>query len=119
MVAVHHLFHRALAAACGNRLLELLADPLQDLSNAMRLPDNLHREDWIRVDADHRAIFDAVVRSDPRAAEQATSAHLDNLGRILDRTPVSAPVRMSAPVTVGAAVIAGAAATAGGDACAD
>jgi GntR family transcriptional regulator, transcriptional repressor for pyruvate dehydrogenase complex len=85
MVAVHHLFHRALAAACGNPLLELLAHPLQGLSNAMRLPENLGRDDWIRVDADHRAIFDAVLRRDSPAAERAAAAHLEYLGTILDR----------------------------------
>jgi DNA-binding FadR family transcriptional regulator len=92
MVAVHHLFHRALAAACGNPLLELIAHPLQAVSNAMRLPDTLDRDNWVRVDADHRIIFDAVLRRDPAAAEAAAAAHLRYLGAIMPREPLTATV---------------------------
>jgi DNA-binding FadR family transcriptional regulator len=90
MVAVHHRFHHALVAACGNPLLELIAHPLQAVSNAMRLPETLDRENWTRVDADHRAIFEAVFRRDPGAAEAAAAAHLEYLGAIMPREAIAA-----------------------------
>jgi DNA-binding FadR family transcriptional regulator len=92
MVAVHHLFHRALAAACGNPLLELIAHPLQAVSHALRLPETLDRDNWIRVDADHRAIFDAVSRRDQGLAEAAAAAHLVYLGAVTPREPLTSPV---------------------------
>jgi GntR family transcriptional repressor for pyruvate dehydrogenase complex len=85
MVAVHHRFHRELAAACGNPLLELIAHPLQSLSNAVRLPETRGRDEWARVDADHRAILDAVVRGDGAAAAAASASHLGHLRAFLDR----------------------------------
>lgn len=95
MVAVHPEFHRTLAVACGNPLLELIAHPLMAVSNAMRLADDLDRSDWVRVDQDHRAIVDAVQRRDPAAAEAAAADHLRYLGAILDRPAGTPP----APIT--------------------
>ncbi len=79
MISVHPRFHTALAAACGNPVLELIALPLQAVSNLLLLADELDRAGWTRVDADHRAIVAAIERQDPAAAEVAAARHLDFL----------------------------------------
>ena len=79
MTALHPAFHTALITACGNPVLELVTTPLHQVVNIRELVADLGREFWVRVDADHRAIFDAVCASDASAAEDAVERHLDHL----------------------------------------
>jgi DNA-binding GntR family transcriptional regulator len=79
MVTLHPAFHGAVLAACENPLLELVSAPLHAVVNIRALVAHLGRDFWIRVDADHRAILDAIEARDAQAAEGAAARHLDHL----------------------------------------
>jgi GntR family transcriptional repressor for pyruvate dehydrogenase complex len=79
MCTLHPQFHQAVLAACGNPLLELISTPLHAIVNIRELVADLGREFWIQVDADHRAILDAVTAGDAPAAEAAAARHLAHL----------------------------------------
>jgi len=79
MVERHPVFHRALLAACANPVLELISAPLHAVVNIRELVAGLGRDFWVRVDADHREILDAVTERDTEAAETAATKHLDHL----------------------------------------
>jgi GntR family transcriptional regulator, transcriptional repressor for pyruvate dehydrogenase complex len=79
MWALHPVFHRALIAASANPVMELISAPLYAVVNIRELVAGLGRDFWIRVDADHREIFDAVAARDTVAAEAAAVKHLDHL----------------------------------------
>ena len=73
-------FHRLLFAATQNRALEALANANYDrllayrrkqLGNAHRAPQSF---------AEHSAVLDAVVKGDPKAAEQAMRSHSGEVG---------------------------------------
>jgi DNA-binding GntR family transcriptional regulator len=59
--------------------MELISAPLHAVVNIRELVAGLGRDFWIRVDADHREILDAVAARDTAAAEAAASKHLDHL----------------------------------------
>jgi DNA-binding FadR family transcriptional regulator len=79
MVERHPVFHRALLAACANPVLELISAPLHAVVNIRELVAGLGQDFWVRVDADHREILDAVTARDAEAAETAATKHLDHL----------------------------------------
>ncbi len=79
MCSLHPVFHRALLAACANPVMELISTPLHAVVNIPELIAGLDRDFWIRVDADHREILDAVTARDVAAAEAAAVKHLDHL----------------------------------------
>jgi DNA-binding FadR family transcriptional regulator len=94
-------FHRAIAAATGNSVLEPLVDglfqqvfsPLFDtMSRHVGLPSNLSM-----TVADHSAIFDALRRRDGAAARHAMHSHLRHVEEILMRVADLASARPDAP----------------------
>jgi DNA-binding FadR family transcriptional regulator len=77
-------FHRALLAATHNELLERMEVVIESgLAHRDRIVHSSpHSEDPVPA---HRAVLDAVRDRDPRAAEAAMRALLDQAGRDLDR----------------------------------
>jgi DNA-binding GntR family transcriptional regulator len=73
----HPAFHTALVAACGNPVLELVTTPLFRVGNIREVLSGFSTEFWVQIDADHRAIFEAVTAGRRRAAEAAAARHLD------------------------------------------
>jgi GntR family transcriptional regulator, transcriptional repressor for pyruvate dehydrogenase complex len=81
MMGQHRAFHGAIAAASGNPLLELVTLPLHALAEGRELAENLGRDFWTGVDADHREIIAAVRAGQPVEAEAAAEAHLAQVRR--------------------------------------
>lgn len=80
-------FHVALARASGNPLMELIVPPLGSILHERELRARMFDRDFlVRLDADHREIFDAVERSDAKAAEDAARRHLAYVRQELTRT---------------------------------
>jgi len=75
MIAQHPRFHELVATASCNPLLDLISRPLLAVANASELLSECGRDMWIRIDADHREIFAAIVDGDPAAAEAAAARH--------------------------------------------
>ncbi|WP_210593432.1 FadR/GntR family transcriptional regulator [Streptomyces sp. GESEQ-35] len=77
-------FHRALLAATHNELLERMEMVIEPgLAHRDRIVhSHPHSQDPVPA---HRAVLDAVRDQDPRAAEKAMRALLDQAGRDLDR----------------------------------
>jgi len=102
MLAAHRAFHMAIAAASGNPLLELVTLPLHAVTDDVRMVEDLGREFWVRVDAEHRQILAAVTAGQPEEARAAAEAHLLQVRRALrveTANPVvgeAAPARMTA-----------------------
>lgn len=84
MAAIHATFHEAMADACSNPLLALIAKPLHRVPNAREVLARFGRDFWIQVDADHRDILAAVTAREPAMAEVATSRHIENLRAAFD-----------------------------------
>jgi GntR family transcriptional repressor for pyruvate dehydrogenase complex len=79
MVTANSMFHTVIAEACGNPVLELLTKPLHSVGNARQLLETRGREFWIQLDADHRAIFEAIVARSASGARAAAERHVANL----------------------------------------
>ena len=79
MCAKHPAFHTALVAACRNPVLELVTAPLFRVGNIREVLSGFSTEFWIQIDADHRAIFQAVRAGDAVGARVAASSHLDHI----------------------------------------
>ncbi|WP_327000087.1 FCD domain-containing protein [Dactylosporangium sp. NBC_01737] len=77
-VAAHAQFHRAVAAASGNGLLCVVARPLYQVT-----PDQLRHPPspamWQRIDADHRAMLQAIGDRAPDRAMALAADHVDRL----------------------------------------
>jgi GntR family transcriptional regulator, transcriptional repressor for pyruvate dehydrogenase complex len=75
-------FHTAVLDGCGNTLVCIAAQPvfsvLQTRLRRERMPDSFAR----RLDDDHRAILDAIERSDSDAAGEEMRKHIEYLSRI-------------------------------------
>jgi DNA-binding FadR family transcriptional regulator len=75
-------FHRAVAAASGNPLMVLVLDSLVELLQGVRRRSYRGRKKrGIGLDgvvADHKAVLQAILKSDPDAAAKAMSKHLGN-----------------------------------------
>jgi GntR family transcriptional repressor for pyruvate dehydrogenase complex len=80
-VALDDDFHRALAQATHNPLLEVLAESIGTIMHAVRL--KVHQFTLIYATAipDHWEILTAVAERDPKAAADAMQRHLDNARR--------------------------------------
>ena len=79
-------FHLAVAGATQNRyLVRSMEDIRLQLNDALSLlPES---ETWHRrISGEHEAIFDAIEKRDPRAAEKATLVHVDNSDRSVRAT---------------------------------
>ena len=74
-------FHALLSEACGNPLMGLLVDPInQCLRASYRVPDAYldHTDETIR---EHQAILDAVAAKDAQKARAAALVHLERVRR--------------------------------------
>jgi len=73
-------FHRVLAEATGNpqfiRLLEFLEQYLHEAMRVTRGHEAAHSNFTAQVEAEHRAIFEAVAARDPQAARRAAVRHM-------------------------------------------
>jgi DNA-binding FadR family transcriptional regulator len=87
MLAAHRAFHAAIAAASGNALLELVTLPLHAVTDDLRMVEDLGREFWVRVDAEHRQILAAVTAGEVEQARTAAEAHLNQVRRTLRVAP--------------------------------
>jgi GntR family transcriptional repressor for pyruvate dehydrogenase complex len=83
MLLAHRAFHVAIAAASGNPLLELVTLPLHAMADDREAVENLGREFWIRVDAEHRQILAAVTAGHTEEAQAAAESHLGQVRRAL------------------------------------
>lgn len=72
-------FHRAVVAASGNALLEVVCRPIFGVLRSRFPRDDAHRDFWTEVDADHRRIADAIAGRDGAAAAAAMADHLARL----------------------------------------
>jgi GntR family transcriptional repressor for pyruvate dehydrogenase complex len=67
LVSAHRTFHLVVATATGNPLYELITAPLYAPANELAVGDCAPAGFWQQVDADHRAILQAISASDPAA----------------------------------------------------
>jgi GntR family transcriptional regulator, transcriptional repressor for pyruvate dehydrogenase complex len=88
-------FHQAVVEASGNRILidlfRQLGEPIaftMSLARAMSLGHPVERQEIVL--AEHRAILEAIARSDPEAARTLMRAHIDYARRRLLGDPVRA-----------------------------
>lgn len=89
MIVMHGLFHRAIAAATGNPLYEVISRPLYELTQSRELAANLRRERWTEYDADHREILGCIRDRNALAAGDAARRHMERIRTgYLDR-PIS------------------------------
>jgi GntR family transcriptional regulator, transcriptional repressor for pyruvate dehydrogenase complex len=79
MLAARRRFHTALAAASGNPLIQLIAEPLYAVVGEYALMRAAPGEFWCRVAEEHRAIVEAIASAEPGAARAAAAAHLYHL----------------------------------------
>lgn len=70
-------FHISIAEASGNPLLVKLIEDLRNVLEAHSLAVAAAPNRRVGAAAEHRAIFDAIVRGDPEAAATAMASHLD------------------------------------------
>jgi DNA-binding FadR family transcriptional regulator len=88
MLAAHRAFHAALASASGNPLLALVSRPLYEIANERTLAEAAPPGFWADVDAEHRAILEAIERRDPSAARLAAAHHVAHLRRVFATEPI-------------------------------
>ena len=74
-------FHDHILQAAGNPFLFTVYEPLRGLLERGRAETSASREVRERAMGHHRAILDAIAAGDPRAAERAMSAHMDQTAR--------------------------------------
>ncbi|SDX96467.1 transcriptional regulator, GntR family [Micromonospora pattaloongensis] len=90
MLEAQRAFHRALSAATGNPLYELLTRPLYQLSNEWEIGAVAPLSFWQRVDAEHREILRCVNVRDSAGAARAARAHvafIDETQALLEEAP--------------------------------
>jgi GntR family transcriptional repressor for pyruvate dehydrogenase complex len=102
MLAAHHAFHTAIAAACANPMLELVTLPLHAAVDRSMI-DPLERDFWIRVDADHREILAAVTAQRPDDAQAAAEEHMREVHRVFIGSAATPEVETAAVSAVGGA----------------
>lgn len=72
-------FHRGMAAATGNRMIEIQMEGMrpvqQEVSELFSRRSNRTEADWRATVARHRAIYDAIAGGHEREAERAIVAH--------------------------------------------
>ena len=97
-------FHRAIIDAAGNplfnQILEFLDARMRHFVRTARA-NSRHRGLAEQVQAEHRAMLDAIAASDPEAARAAAEQHLANalerLGLAAERRPARAPGKAKFP----------------------
>ena len=78
-------FHAAILDATGNRLLQLMTEPLNRILQTRFLRDRATPAFWKVVTADHRAILRAIAAQDEDAAASTMAAHLTHLRTTYER----------------------------------
>lgn len=87
--AANRAFHAAVLDASGNRILNLVSEPLFNVLQTRLLRDRATPSFWRKVAAGHREILDAIARSDPEAAGRAMARHLLELRGTYERIDVA------------------------------
>lgn len=83
------MLHRLIATGSGNRLI---ADTIERLHAHLHIFRALYRTNAPQeAAAEHRAIIDALVAHDPKAAEHAVRAHLERSQERMDSVLAAAP----------------------------
>ena len=72
-------FHRSIARAAGNPLLEEMLERLLVESGRVGFKDIVGVEDWATLQGEHQPVFDAIRDRDPERARLAMIRHFDNL----------------------------------------
>lgn len=75
-------FHRAIAVASGNQLLTAILDAIKEYLLTERFAGPVDPATRKTSNAGHRAIADAILRSDPEGARQAMRQHLTSIESI-------------------------------------
>ena len=86
---VNRYFHLTIVEASGNRLLQLMAEPVFNVMQSRFLRGLAHAQTWADVEHDHRHIIKMVRTGDVGAVEEAMRKHLGNLQplyAVIDRT---------------------------------
>lgn len=78
-------FHLLVVETSGNRLLEPLTRPLFVVLQDRFLRDLAPASFWMRVDEEHRLIYDAIAAGDRLAAEYEMREHLQHLRRMYEQ----------------------------------
>jgi DNA-binding FadR family transcriptional regulator len=83
MLAANREFHRAVANATGNALLELMAVPLYRVTNERQLVRDTPTppDFWVCLDSHHRQILRCIAARDADGARAAAAVHVDYLRR--------------------------------------
>jgi DNA-binding FadR family transcriptional regulator len=85
VLAGDSVFHQRIAEASNNSALVLVVRTLWEQRMGplfMRFENHFTRpETWTTVNAEHEAVFDAILRRDPREARNAMRRHMDNAAR--------------------------------------
>jgi GntR family transcriptional repressor for pyruvate dehydrogenase complex len=102
MLAAHHAFHTAIAAACANPMLELVTLPLHAAVDRSMI-EPLTREFWVRVDTDHRAILCAITAQRPDDAQAAAEDHMREVHRVFVESVANHKLETEAVSAVGGA----------------
>lgn len=76
---INRAFHDVILDMAGNRLLQVVTEPLFSVMQTRFLRDRADRAFWGEVMADHSAILAAVVEGDTELAGREMAAHLAHL----------------------------------------
>lgn len=82
---VHRAFHAAVLDAAGNRLLQLMTEPLFTILQTRFLRDRATPSFWKQVTADHEAIARAIAAGRGDDAARAMASHLRRLRATYER----------------------------------
>ncbi len=77
-------FHSAIARATGNPVLEQVIFDLLGRFREAGFKDLPGDRDWQGLQADHQPVYDAIAAGDPKAAENAMTAHFENTRKRLE-----------------------------------
>lgn len=77
-------FHTVVIEAVGNRLLEVVIQPVFEILQTRFRREGLPPDHWSQVDADHRAILSAISAGDGGAASDLMRSHLRSLRAIYE-----------------------------------
>lgn len=82
-------FHAIVLDAAGNRLIEVMTLPIFGVIRSRFLGEDVPRQFWAQVDADHLAILDRIEAGDGDGAVTAMRGHLARLRETYQRAAVS------------------------------
>jgi DNA-binding FadR family transcriptional regulator len=82
-------FHGAVLDASGNRVLNLITEPLFQILQTRLLRERADPAFWVRIVSEHRTILDAIRRRDADTAERAMARHLSRLRTTYERLDIA------------------------------